>query len=561
MRSPTQAILWEITARNRYAMMFAFGAMPVCAVIVALTRWYLAWANVPRHGDSGDAWQLVFAVSITVLSALLSLTSIFWAFTFTHIDERGRYGGFPTRLFTLPVRTRDAVAPPVLAGVAAVTLAFTVWATLLLFLLRENGALPWLRFGWQLVVLATAFVTIQAIIWLLHPFRFARMVVISIAGIVLLWMFFWPPEVEFYQRPSLFFACGAAGFASAVMGAFAVVRWERRGGWQNVSRIALAQIERGRKLFASAASAQLWFECRRKLIFGAAIIGFAMALALLVWTVPQMLFTDSDEELRKVELSMMWILPLTTLLITTAFGGAFGKSDPWGPEIVMSSFHAVRPMTTARLVFAKWIAALQMVLLAWLIFIASSLVIAVARPGAGVFVGEYLPQFAAAHPALVSWITNPIVLLTMFFIQWHTVVASMSVVLSGDSRRMMVAGWVGIGILSAFVGTVVWFMKRPDHFAWWQPVLPWLAAVLVLFKVGCAISVFAKARRGLVSSKQFAVMLALWAALMAGVAASTFLAVGFHAFPRELIWFVAVWLMPSGEMPACVIHFAMNRHR
>lgn len=559
MRSPTQAILWEITARNRWALTFAFGAMPMCGILVALTRWYLAAANVPRHSESGDAAPLVIAAIVTVLAALLSLTCIFWSFTFTHIDERGRHGGFPVRLFTLPVKTRTAAAPGLLAGIAAIVMATVIWAALLFILLRENGGVPWLRFVWQLLVLATAFVVMQAIIWLMHPLRFARMVVVACAGLAFLWLFFWPPEVDFYHKPVLFFAGGGLGFVAAIGAAFGVVAWERGGGWQNVCRVGALLVLSGRNSFASASSAQIWFECRRKQCFSASIIGLGMSFALFVCTVPQALMMQLDQGLRVVEMSFMWVLPLGTFFLTAALGGAFGKSDPWGPDITMSSFHAVRPMTTARLVIAKWWAAAQAIVLAWGIFFISSLAL-------GAFWGDsmldsFWPQFGQAHPAVVHWITHPVVLPTILLLHWHTLVGSMSVVLSGNRRCAAIAGWVGIISFSVLVVATTWFVKRPDHFELWRPVLPWIAAALALLKACCALIVFARARHGLLSRNQFIAMLLLWCALLLGIGASTLLALSYNAVPRELIWFTAVWFMPSGEMPASVIHLASNRHR
>jgi hypothetical protein len=34
-----------------------------------------------------------------------------------------------------------------------------------------------------------------------------------------------------------------------------------------------------------------------------------------------------------------------------------------------------------------------------------------------------------------------------------------------------------------------------------------------------------------------------------------------RAMPWEIMWFFAAWFMPSGEMAACVLNLARNRHR
>jgi hypothetical protein len=301
-------------------------------------------------------------------------------------------------------------------------------------------------------------------------------------------------------------------------------------------------------------------------MFGAGVIGLAMMAALMVWTVPESLIMDPETHPLNisptVEFSVFSILPMTTLLITAAMGGAFGKSDPWGPEIAMSSFHAARPLTTARLVFAKWFAAARMVLLAWGMFIFATAVISLAHPHLRRwFLHEFWPYFIGTHPVLVQWITNPVVLLTLLLLQWHLVVTSMSVVLSGSKRRVAVSGWVGIIALSAFIGVITWFVQRRNHFELARPILPWVAVAFVAFKLWGAFTVFRVARRELLTPKESAVLVLLWSTLVAGTAFSAAAALHADALPKELIWFLAIWFLPSGEMPACVIHLAMNRHR
>jgi len=565
MHSPTRAILWEISARNRYALMFAFGVMPVCAVLAACTRWYLVWSGRPLPDETGDPGPLVVAVTLIVFSALLSLTSIFWSFSFTSIDDRGRFGGFPVRLFTLPLLTRSAAAPPVFAGVAALVASYAVWASMLFLLLRRNEPVPWLTLAWQLLVLATAFVSQQAIVWLLYPFRFMRMVVIALMGTGFLIVFLVGTATNFYQQPVAWFTSRGAGFLAAVAAASGVVHWERCGGWQNIGRVSV-RLWRNVKRFSSAARAQFWFECRRKEMFGAGVIGLAMTAALMVWTVPEKLLMNPEKTgipvSPAVEFSFFWILPMTTLLITSAMGASFGKSDPWGPEIAMSSFHAVRPLTTAQLVIAKWFAGLRMVLLAWVIFVLTCVAIVLVSQGEQVwFFPDFLSSFADLHPALVRWITNPAVLLTIFALQCQAVTASMSVVLSGQRRRVAINGWVGILTLGVWIGVIAWFAQRPNHFQLARPFLPWIAIALVIYKLWCAFSVFRKARRELLTQKECAALLLLWIVLAAGIVFSAAAALYANVLPKELIWFLAIWFLPSGEMPACVLHLAMNRHR
>ncbi|HMJ92066.1 MAG TPA: hypothetical protein VK530_19750, partial [Candidatus Acidoferrum sp.] len=530
MRSPTRAILWEICARNRYALMFAFGVMPLCAVLVAATRWYLVWSGRPLPDEIGDPGPLVLAVTATALLGLLSLASIFWSFSFTSVDERGRFGGFPVRLFTLPLFTRSAVAPPVFAGVMAVVAAYSVWVFLLFILLGKGEPIPWQTVAWQVLVVATGFVSIQTLVWLLYPFRFGRMVIIAAVALVCFWLFVWVPDMNFHQRPVAWFVAGTAGFAVSVASAFGAVSWERRGGWQNLGRFGFQVWSRASRAFRSPAAAQLWFEWRRKGIFGAACIGIGMSAALMVWTVPEsLMMQDPSEGLPRVppriELAIFWSLPLTAYIITLAFGGAFGKSDPWGPEIAITSFHAGRPMSTAHLAFAKMRAAARMISLAWCIFIVATLVFTFIHPHMREWLAEkFWPRFLDAHPLLLQWITNPVVLLTILLVQWHIVIQSMSVILSGERRRVMIGGWIGMIAFWLFVGIIAWFCNYPRHLEFWRPVLPFVAILLMIWKSFWTVSVFRQARRELLTTKQSIALMAIWIVMVAGIAFSVTLA-------------------------------------
>src|SRR5678810_1011004 len=99
MRSPVQAIAWEICARNRWALLLAFGLIPFCA---------LAWWIIPPGHELMNAMQ--------VFSAIATFTSLVWVFSYTANDPRGSFSGFPAWMYTLPMSTRALVICPMLLG-------------------------------------------------------------------------------------------------------------------------------------------------------------------------------------------------------------------------------------------------------------------------------------------------------------------------------------------------------------------------------------------------------------------------------------------------------------
>src|SRR5687768_2409619 len=105
MRSPTIAILWEIWARNRWPLAIAIGLLPASIGFIALT----SQLHPLRTFQDPAPFLWVFAAIFTFIASLMSLACLFWSFSFTAVDERGRFAGFPLRIFTLPVGTRRAV--------------------------------------------------------------------------------------------------------------------------------------------------------------------------------------------------------------------------------------------------------------------------------------------------------------------------------------------------------------------------------------------------------------------------------------------------------------------
>jgi len=90
-------------------------------------------------------------------------------------------------------------------------------------------------------------------------------------------------------------------------------------------------------------------------------------------------------------------------------------------------------------------------------------------------------------------------------------------------------------------------------------LLPWITAAKLAWKWGTAVGAFTGAYHSkLYSRKQLKCLLALWVALTGGVIVSAVLACGSHPISTPIIFFLAVCLLPGGELAACAANLAQT---
>ena len=567
MRSPTTAILWEIWARNRWPLGTAIGLLPMSALLIAVAD---RFSPVRTFEDPAPGFW-VFSALFVFIAALMSLACVFWSFSFTAVDERGRFAGFPLRLFTMPVRTWRAVAVPLFSGLIAILGIYLAWFYCITRLmigprLPADEALPDGQvLAWQLLVIATAYICVQVLIWLLYPTRNLRVLVLAVVATAFLCLWIVIPELQLAHYPAPWFSGMALLFVIAVGAAFKVVHWDRCGGWQGTLKWGRSRAGiKARAPFRSAAWAQLWFEWRRKGWFGAVVIGSLMGLSLLLWPVPRFMSGETDvpatgTTLELIELIVFWQLPLFAIATSMSIATGFGKPDFWLPDIVLPSFHATRPVGTANLVFAKMRSGAIVMLIAWfilLLFVIGIVIRAQLKPEASTF---WL-NFTANHPALWKWLTHPVAILAMVAVQWHVFVSGMCSTLGGARRHIVLHGCGAIARGALILGVATWCFNHPWDMEFWLILLPSLTVALVFWKVGWAWIWFRRAAP-LFTRTQLQNLLALWVVLCVLIAAAAWIAHQLNAMPREIIWFFAAWCMPSGEMAKCVLNLDLNRHR
>src|SRR5262249_6365577 len=117
LRSPAQALVWEIWAANRRSWM-AIGT--VSLIWAVLFQWL---GTVVQKSDAIEAACIIPAI------AMLGLTMAI--FNFTEVNRRKGFAGFPQRLFTVPVDTWLLVGVPMLCGIVSVVGLYVAWTELI----------------------------------------------------------------------------------------------------------------------------------------------------------------------------------------------------------------------------------------------------------------------------------------------------------------------------------------------------------------------------------------------------------------------------------------------
>src|SRR6185369_9729095 len=101
----------------------------------------------------------------------------------------------------------------------------------------------------------------------------------------------------------------------------------------------------------------------------------------------------------------------------------------------------------------------------------------------------------------------------------------------------------------------------PEKLPAFLSILPWLAAAILVCKWTMAARTFHLVyRQQLYTRQHWTWLLALWLALTIGVSFSAVLACAANQIPIQIVLFLAVWLLPGGELARCAANLVHNRH-
>jgi hypothetical protein len=508
MRSPALTLAWEIGHRHRWG----FGLMAVTLLACAL--------SVPLLAEALRTSELLGTLCFVPLG--LSVLGVFAAFSYTETG-RGATAGFPSRLFTLPVRTRLLVSCPVVCGVAAVALVYVAWAVLVL---RPAGVEVGL--AWPVAFLATGMVCFQATVWSLASYRLTRLIVLSVVGMLLITaaiMSFLPEAPHHFPwLPDVVLPAGLPlAAAAAYTAALVSVARQRRGGgrragwWRRVLETATDVLPRRDRPFASAQGAQLWLEWRR----GGVVLPFCVAAVLLGMIGPVLLLAGGSPGVTLYAVCWSLLLPV---ILAGAVGQGFGGPDFWSRDVSLPPFLAVRPASCGDLVAARLKVAALSALAAWaVVLVFLPLLLSLGCDTS--LLAEVGRMLAATYPPVRLAAIVVLALVTAVLLTWRLLIAGLAAGLSG--RRWVFLLPLGVGLVCwvAFLVGVGWMLSAEgaagDVASWarWvserSTAIGWALGAALAAKLSVAVvSWRAATRRELVLAGAW-VYLALWSAATA----------------------------------------------
>jgi hypothetical protein len=547
MRSPTQALVWEVWAGHRRNW------LTIAAVFIAHSIFYRLLAGRIRESDALQ--------SLSVIPAILTLGLMMAIFNFTESNPRKGYSGFPHRLFTMPVGAWFLVAVPMLCGLLSVVMLYLAWAELVF---RPVGIEMLLR--WPATLLAAAVVFYQAIVWCMSGFRITRLFALGFVFANLVAVGFAPYMPQSIRGSwtegkltTLLVCLMLIAYAAAVI----AVGHQRRGGelgwawpgklWQGLMN---AIPHRTWKL-SSANRAMLWMEWRRS--------GIVLPLAVLFISV--MILSQfggfSGHDAHASARRLVWLL-LSPTLLAIPIGRGIAKPDFWSLELSLSPFLSTRPITNAQIVATKLKSAGLSTLLAYGIVLVAAAVWA--TTGDPEHLRDLWTSFRVIYSPISQWVISGFAIAATLLLTWTLLIGSLWLGYSG--RPWFFYGGVVIGIV-ALVGSLIAIVVCCDlsdsesqfilQLLRW---VPWLLAAAFILKCWTAIGVFCQARHWeLISQRSMVRNLVFWAGGTLGFVALAWFISPRVEWLRYTLYLAALLAVPLVRVQAATLALAWNRHR
>jgi len=544
MRSPAAAIAWEFRQRHRW------GLIALTGYLIALATYKLLILEPGQPINFDDA-QNIAVVVVPLTSTFLYLLAVF-SFGLSG-DLAARQSMYPTRMFTLPVTTAALAGLPMLYGTAAMAMLW--FATRLLAAWPSGFDIPII---WPALLAASLLAWTQALTWMPYPLPGLRVIVTvlwlaAIDAVVLL-------ALNYKASEPVMLAILAPHIPLAYLAARFAVERARRGDvpdWRGVfARLGkiVDVLPRRRDHFPSPARAQEWFEWRRlgrslpALV--AILLPFELALLFVFRETPAIVFEI-----------------VVGALLTPPFMAAFvaatvSKSNPDGSDLYdLTPFMAARPLTSASLIAAKLKATIWSAVATWLLVIVA-IPVALRLSGTSPLVIEW-----ARHLIEVFGMPRAVAIALLGFSAllastWKQLVQSLYIGMSGREWVVKASVFVALSLLAIIVPLAHWVISDKVAMAALWEALPWIAAVLVCFKISAAAWIAMRLHDSrLFGDRTLVVGAACWdVAVFAlyGLLAWIFPAL---LFPRYLLLLVAILEIPLARLSAAPLALAWNRHR
>lgn len=540
MRSPGQAILWQIVWRSRFGLLAA-GSYLVAAILLTRVLPHDLTLSVGDQTVPAVGWFLGMpAVLINILLVAV--------FSMSGADLQD--SAFASHMFTLPVRTRTLVAWPMVVGCFAL---MAVWWITAALVFRPGGILAPL--WWPAGALAYFLASFQAISW--TPFA-QRWLHVALTSVVMVFPIAILPvllllDIELSEPAAalLFLAVLPAAYLAALTG----VARARRGDpyhWQifqrRTDRVSRRRA-RVRRPFSSWWTAQLWFECRAH-----------------VWTVPVffasmlmcILFLPALDR-HNIELGwrFLGILLTTPIFLALMCGASLGTLyDPLSKSSA-ASFILARPISSVQIVKSKLLAAAVTTVALWIITLGFTSLL-LTRPG----FPESILAAAEPYPAWQAIGGSLLVLILLMGLTWKTISESLWIPLTGRPWVTNVTN-VGPPLIVLGGGCVgFWLYLHPEWHDTAQAAAPWLLATLLLVKIALAVWVIRSLDRlRLVDRAEIAIMVGIWMLVVVGLCSLTLLLIPPGSAPLYGVISPIAIMTPFCRIAGAPLALEWNRHR
>jgi hypothetical protein len=530
MMTPVQAILWQTWQSWRWGFVLGTAYLIMAAGLAhwlpgVLSRTLTREAFLPNLGTQ---LALPSAFMMIHLAAVFSLTG-------ADLKERGYW----RVMFALPVRTRTLVAWPMIWGSLALG---CIWLFVAIFILRPTGqAVPLV---WPLVALAVGLSLMQAVSWMPVEQQWLSIVIAVLAAflfalvvtLVIVFQVSEPLAVAIFLSllPLTYAAC-LRGVAAARRGD--IFDWQL---WNRLMAWAAARKKAGRP-FASAARAQLWFECR--------CFAWLMPLAIVMvfpFLVALVVLEARNQAAAGKPLAIVLFMPA---LFATVVGVQLGSAS--------FPFVATRPVSSVALVRSKFSMALVSTLLAYI-----PVLLILPIPFFWPNFSDSLLQAARAVGAPKAATILVLVVVLSLLMTWKGIAEGLWMGLIGrpwlqNAFAFGFATLVGGGTLFA-----VWVAFYPAVQALVLSLVPWLVGCLLALKSIIAVWVVAAlVRSRLASGVRVGLMIAGWGLIVTAICLLiVWLVPGSRLPVRDLIAGV-VLLVPFSRLAGAPLALDWNRHR
>jgi hypothetical protein len=313
-------------------------------------------------------------------------------------------------------------------------------------------------------------------------------------------------------------------------------------------------LPRRRDHFSSPARAQVWFEWQRHGRSLPALVGILLPFELALLFV----FRDTPVIVFETLLGVLLTPPFMAAFVaaTVSKSNAAG-SDSYG----VTPFIATRPLTSASLIAAKLKVTIWSTLATWLLVLVA-IPLALRLSSTSPTVIEWIRQLieALGMPRAVAFLLLGFAALLAS--TWKQLVQGLYIGMSGREWVVKSSVCVVLSFLAIIVPLAHWVISSRVVMAVLWNALPWIAAVLVCFKISAAAWIAMRLHDDrLLSDRTLVIGAACWDVAVFAFYGLLAWILPALLFRRYFLVLVATLAIPLARLSAAPLALAWNRHR